>query len=319
MPSSLAPAKSSSDPLLRPFLDADDAVAEQHRDALMQDEALPVIRAVVTARFRRERHEVDDVCNDVVVSLLRHFDDLRGDGEAAPILSFRSYVAMAAHRACDARLRERYPERHRLRNRIRYVLTHRAEFFLHEDGRGWRCGLARQRVRADAIERLPDHAHRAGLHGEELVATLTRLFRDAGGPVDLDAVVSLLAQGLDERVESAEQTVRDEAEDAVEQQSHLRRLWQELLLLPRPQRVALLLHLRGGEGEELLSLVPHTGIATAQEIAAALAMSAEDLAAIWNELPLPDARIAAMLGLTRQQVINLRKSARERLGRRLRA
>jgi hypothetical protein len=34
-------------------------------------------------------------------------------------------------------------------------------------------------------------------------------------------------------------------------------------------------------------------------------------------LPLDDATIAGLLGLTRQQVINLRKSARERLARRL--
>jgi hypothetical protein len=46
-------------------------------------------------------------------------------------------------------------------------------------------------------------------------------------------------------------------------------------------------------------------------------MSAENLAAIWNDLPLEDIRIAELLQLTRQQVINARKSARERLARRL--
>lgn len=282
-------------------------------DALIEEEALPVIRAVVMARFRRERHEVDDVCNDVVVSLLRQ---MRNDAEIA---SLRSYAAMVAHRACDARLRERYPERHRLRNRIRYVLTHRREFFLDEEGRGWRCGLAQQRVRADATDRLSGAAAGGGLHGEELVANLARLFADAGGPVDLDAVVSLLARGLDQKAESADDAAARTVSDPVEQQSHLRRLWQELLLLPRAQRLALLLSLRSGEGEELLSLVPLTGIASVPDIAAALELEPEALAAIWNDLPLPDARIAELLGLTRQQVINLRKSGRERLGRRLRS
>jgi hypothetical protein len=39
---------------------------------------------------------------------------------------------------------------------------------------------------------------------------------------------------------------------------------------------------------------------------------------LWSELPLEEARIAELLQLTRQQVINARKSARNRLTRRLR-
>jgi hypothetical protein len=38
---------------------------------------------------------------------------------------------------------------------------------------------------------------------------------------------------------------------------------------------------------------------------------------LWKELPLDDLTIAGRLGATRQQVINLRKSARARLVRRL--
>jgi hypothetical protein len=38
---------------------------------------------------------------------------------------------------------------------------------------------------------------------------------------------------------------------------------------------------------------------------------------VWNDLPIEDARIAELLGVTRQQVINARKSGRERLARRL--
>jgi hypothetical protein len=59
------------------------------------------------------------------------------------------------------------------------------------------------------------------------------------------------------------------------------------------------------------------GIATLRQLAAALEMSAESLAETWNELPMEDSRIAELLGLTRQQVINARKSGRERLARRL--
>jgi hypothetical protein len=54
-----------------------------------------------------------------------------------------------------------------------------------------------------------------------------------------------------------------------------------------------------------------------RELAAALEMSAEELAAAWDHLPLEDAAIGKILGASRQQVANLRKCARERLSRRL--
>ncbi len=43
-----------------------------------------------------------------------------------------------------------------------------------------------------------------------------------------------------------------------------------------------------------------------------------ELATLWQELPLEDARIAVILDVTRQQVINLRRTARERLQCRMR-
>jgi hypothetical protein len=52
------------------------------------------------------------------------------------------------------------------------------------------------------------------------------------------------------------------------------------------------------------------------ELAVALEMPPKVLAQLWNDLPLDDLAIASRLGLTRQQVINLRKSARARLARR---
>jgi hypothetical protein len=60
------------------------------------------------------------------------------------------------------------------------------------------------------------------------------------------------------------------------------------------------------------------GIATFRQMAEALGMSPEKLPELWSELPLEDTRIAELLQLTRQQVINARKSARNRLTRRLR-
>ena len=77
------------------------------------------------------------------------------------------------------------------------------------------------------------------------------------------------------------------------------------------------LRLHGLDGESAARTLVTLRIAGIRRIAATLEMPLERLLELWNELPLPDLKIGAMLGRTRQQVINLRKSARERLSRRM--
>ncbi|MCM3903273.1 MAG: hypothetical protein ND866_16330, partial [Pyrinomonadaceae bacterium] len=111
---------------------------------------------------------------------------------------------------------------------------------------------------------------------------------------------------------------RDNVAAEVEHRSYLQRLWSEILGLPPGQRTALLLNLRDVQ-EGVIVLLPLTGVATIRQIAEAVAIPTEEFARLWNDLPLDDAAVAIRLGVTRQQVINLRKSARARLARRMRA
>jgi len=106
-------------------------------------------------------------------------------------------------------------------------------------------------------------------------------------------------------------------ESALVYRSALMLVWREIDLLPPKQRVALLLGLRDENGSALTSLLILLRIVTFDEFAAAVELTPEELAALWDQLPLPDMVIAERLDLNRQQVINLRKSARDRLGRRL--
>jgi hypothetical protein len=78
-----------------------------------------------------------------------------------------------------------------------------------------------------------------------------------------------------------------------------------------------LLNLRAADSAPAVSLLPIVGVASIRTIAETLEFSAESFAALWKSLPLEDLAIADLLGVTRQQVINLRKSARERLTRRI--
>jgi len=103
----------------------------------------------------------------------------------------------------------------------------------------------------------------------------------------------------------------------VEKRIFLQRLWEAVRELPRNQRMALLLNLKDADGRGCIALFPLAGVASVRELAETLEMSAEEFAELWKELPLDDARIADLLGMQRQQIINARKSARERLARRL--
>jgi hypothetical protein len=105
----------------------------------------------------------------------------------------------------------------------------------------------------------------------------------------------------------------------LEQQHMLALLWQEVCALPRRQRLALLLNFKDARGQELLSLLPYTRTAKIAQIAQAIDFPLVEFLRLWNKLPLDDATIAGLLGATRQQVINLRKCARERLERRMSA
>jgi RNA polymerase sigma factor (sigma-70 family) len=347
------PSARATDPLLRPLLaDIDDSEWERLSARLVAEHVEPIVKGVVARRLGRSARrregadaDVEDVRAEVVLRLLTRLRNLRHETE--PIADLHSYVAVSAFNACDEHLRRKYPQRARLKHRLRYVLTHRPEFALWQDGAGeWQAGLAAWkggRAAGDVLQlqRLRDQPREAargfpGLDGQsrEPGPLLGALFEAVRQPIGLDDLVGIVAElwGIRDPT-SAERARRDEDPVEVEQlpdprpsaavtidlRLHLERLWQEIRELPLRQRAALLLNLRDARGNGFLDLLPLTGVASLADLAGALEVPLAELARLWNEMPLEDAAVAARLGLTRQQVINLRKSARERLARRMRA
>ena len=235
-----------------------------------------------------------------------------------PLESLDDYVATLTFNTLHDHLRRRYPERTRLKNRLRYVLLRDDRLAIWPTPTGTATGLAKWKGRTDAGA-FEGHVTAAMRERSEPAEAVLAMLRAAGGPVLFDALVELAAElwGVsDSLVARAAGTTPDVAAQ-VENRQFLRELWREILLLPPAQRKALLLNLRDADTVNVASLLVVTATAKFDEIAAAMEMRAEALAEIWNDLPLDDLRIGEMLGLTRQQVINLRKSARHRLARRL--
>lgn len=289
--------------------------------------------------------ELEDIYQEVVVQLLAVLHQLRKHPERHPITDVRGMAAIITHRACSRWMRRQFPERHAFKSRLHYLLTRQRGFALwRDDRRTLVAGFAAWRGKRKAADttRLACIADDERLvaqirslkegNKQEMGDTLATVFNHLGGPVEFDELVSVLAGLLGIRNEAigstgdnediiASRTPSEEPNTAlrVEKRIFLERLWKELQLLPVNQRAALLLNLKDGEGRGCIALFPATGVATLRQLADALEMSAESFAELWNELPLEDARIAELLGLTRQQVINARKSGRERLARRLKA
>jgi hypothetical protein len=246
-------------------------------------------------------------------------------------------AAVIAHRTCARWMRRQFPERNAVKNRLHYLLTRQRGFSLWQDDDKTVAGFAAWQEqqtpirKLDELEKLPTHIRSLKIaKPQELADVVAAIFNHAGGPVEFDDLVSTMAalQGIsDQRLESladdddgaAEVLATSDADPAwrTEKRMFLERLWEELQQLPKNQRAALLLNLKDASGQGCITLFPATGIASVRQLAAALELSPETFAEIWNDLPLEDARIAELLGLTRQQVINARKSGRERLARRL--
>jgi len=105
---------------------------------------------------------------------------------------------------------------------------------------------------------------------------------------------------------------------STEDRVFLERLWRELLGLPPWQREVLLLSLRDREGGSVTAMLPVAGVASLREIAHALGMTTESLAATWNELPLGDLSVASLLDLRPGQVAGARAAGLCTLARAMR-
>ncbi|HET9528460.1 MAG TPA: hypothetical protein VFO99_19950 [Pyrinomonadaceae bacterium] len=339
-----APAK--IDVLLEPLLlETSDEQAGELLLQLINDHAEPVIKGVIRFKLRlnsyraTQRAEADDIYQEVILQLLSQLQKFRKLPYGHPIADLRGMAAVIAHRTCARWLRRQFPERHALKNRLHYLVTRQRGLALWQNTEGqlvtgfaaWQEQKQLQIRRLADSEALSSHVRppKTG-KPQELADTVAAIFNHVRGPVEFDELVTAVASLLGISDQPMESLAEDE--DAVvsvavvaepdpawriEKRMFLQRLWEELRQLPRNQRAALLLNLKDGSGFGCITLFPATGTASVRELADALEMSAESLAELWNELPLEDTKIAELLGLTRQQVINARKSGRERLTRRL--
>lgn len=293
-----APSRPDLDPLLLSFMRSCDAEeSERLLTAIIAEHAVPVIERVVrrklrltslpTGRARIDEGPAEDLCSDSVVQLLTQLRRVKACPQGDTIRDLRGYAAVVATHTCHRYLRRKHPQRHVLKNRLRYLLTRQSGFAIWEDEVGqlvagfaaWRGDGAASH--AEKLAQMaetrhtfvsPDLLRRDGQDARsgELLAVI---FNQLGSAVVLDDLVSLVAKlwGVVDIEEAGEEAIasvpdlRVGADTELEQRDYLKQLWTEILLLPPRQRAALLLNLKDYQGRGCIALLPLTGVASMRQ------------------------------------------------------
>jgi RNA polymerase sigma factor (sigma-70 family) len=345
------------DSLLLPFLLTTDEREEAIILAdLISEHVEPIVKRILRYKLqfyhgradaKIRNPDAEEVFNEIQLHLLKRLRDLKKGSSNGSVGNLHSYVATAARHTCDEYLRHKYPRRRQLKDKIRYHLTTHAEFALWENGEhNWLSGLAAWNHQAEAYvssrnahwtpelqafveTKLQD----SDVRQQKLDNLMHAVFRAWGEPLEIDCLTALIAKLLDVE-DRPEESLEDDGDGHLSQHlvaaqtppdrvaeyhQRLEQLWKEIRQLPRRQRVALLLNLRNPQRINVITLFPATNIATFEQLAEILEIPLEEFENLWANLPMNDSSIAELLGATRQQVINLRKNARDRLMRRMKA
>lgn len=324
-----------------PVLDSGDRSA-----ALVLEKLIAEARPLIRRRLRQKGLE-GEVLEDLSVEAIERFITAIQRREAREEIDLEHpgrYALSVAETVFDDHLRRLKPNWCRLKRRILYLLdTTKAKglFSRWKNRSTWIGGFARwtedpfrPNARYHAFCARPALFCRQELHEVQpselpLPTLMAHFFRWLGTPLEVDELTTHLADLQDIRdmdmlslEDIAAQNDRDadnvlppscedvaeRVVDAIQGESFRASLWKIVCALPIRQRHALLL---GMSSDELLMME------TSQSLANALELPQKQLLDLWPELPLTDSQIAQRLDITPKQVSNLRKCARERIGRNL--
>jgi hypothetical protein len=340
------PKDDSSDSMLARFLKAEsESISDELLRAIIDEHADPIIKKILRSKLRvslngrgtQQNQDALEIAGDLRASIIATLRALRQNPNKAAIANFSDFVAIKTYSACVDYFREKHPQRWRLKSLLRRRLRQNPRFALWQaEDKRWYAGFSGRQETGSEAE-APDasesitHPTDGRLSAAQMKSDefLDVLFERSGRPIVFDEIVKIAAETWhihDPPAESIDGYERDEhftsseprVDLALEQRLFFEQVWSEVCQLPVLQRAALLLNLRDSRDGGMISFLPFLGVASKEELARLLEMPYADFQKLWNELPLDDLRIAKMFGITRQQVINLRKTARERLARRMR-
>lgn len=335
-----------TDAALLPFLNAKGKDSEDALADLIAEQVQPTIEKTLRAKlrvslkpndFNQTNQDALELLSEIKLLLISEFGRLKARSNGRVIFNLSGYVTSVTINSYRQFLRAKYPLRRQLKNKLRYLLTHHPKFALWENDDGeWFCGFEQdkkaetsQALQAEMIlEGITETVNRNNLRETaKIIDLLIAVFDYAKKPLIFNELLSIVAeiQGIKDRKETLDLECfstpekfvasEDKIQNEIEQRENLKKIWAEVCRLPIRHRLALLLNLKDKQGDAVIRLLPLLRIASIRQIAEALEFSPDRFAPVWNELPWDDLKISEYMNLTRQQVINLRQSARMRLTR----
>ena len=314
-------------------------------------EALPIIGRVLRQQLGlglsgsgkgRQTSLAADLHHEIAARIIDRLRRLRAAGAdniGHDIGDFASYVARISRNVCHDFLREKYPTRHSLKSRIRYLLSAKPQFNIRKsENSGLRCGMSEWKEDGCSPVKITDdqlvdkvkQLVNPTVHGNSrmLVDILTTLFVEYGAPIGIDQLVTLVTrvigssetvnESLDTALEELHQSIPDQrplVDQNLQDRELVRSLWNEILKLPIVQRKLILLSNLDVVGEDLWSFFLESGAVVPSNILGALGISHREFMDLWPRIPLNLTELADHLDLSRDQIIRLRFQARERLRR----
>ncbi len=276
-----------------------------------------------------------------MTKIVQALHDLKNPSAKTGIENLRQYVARIASNACNDVLRAKSPARARLKNNLRFVLSHHPDFAVWKrEGETlggfsvWRDSSKSQSSEGplvDIKEKLASFRStrfpRENIRQAPLTKIVTELFRWMGGPIELDVLVNIVATLLDIK-DHPHESVDDEtnaylearitdstlsSSSRLEEQAVLGSLWEALKELTAEQRDVFCFGFEDARGRDLFTVMLEAEIVTLRELAQELRRSTDSVVSVWSKLPMDDEAIAAELKATRTQVQKWRFRALGRL------
>jgi RNA polymerase sigma factor (sigma-70 family) len=337
------------DPLLLPFLHAcNESERQVCLDEILVVHATPVVRQVIRRKLglyvsqrgiNPHNEHAEDLYQEIMTKVVQALQTLSKPTSKTNIENFRQYVARIASNACNDVLRAKSPARARLKNNLRFILGHHRDFAIWKREGETLCGFAEWRDNRksssslrvfDLEDTLAHFSSRFPRHNVKqwpLTNVVSELFRSVDQPVELDALVNVVAALIevkdhpvesvdDETVAYVEARISEStisATSRLEEQALLRSLWRALKELSKEQRYVFCFGFEDQSGRDLFSVLLEAEVVTFRDLEQELDRPIKKIVELWSKMPMDLESIAFELKISRAQVYKFRFRALQRL------
>lgn len=323
-------------------------MAESDIDYIIRTIADPLARLILTSRLNftlgvfltsPRQPDAEDLYQTVMLKVAGFLAGIDVKNRQLDIEEIRGYLARIIHNVCNDYLRQKYPERTRLKDRVRDILKRHSDFDLWNGLSGVVCGFKSQRGQAESprvkvlLHDLAVYYNTVDSVGHEIrqlaklnmPEMLGELFRWSDGPIDVDHLIHIISeiQGIKDRPHESidtivytvplPATISNDGFDLIASQELLQKIWLALCELTLNQRRAYLYTQTDYDGQSLLHVIIQRQAVILSQIIQKLEITREELILLLNRVPMDTTLAAIELGTTNSMIAKWKHRAVKRV------